>query len=293
MKKCVLSGAGLVLALAGCSIEPGESNVAAMLRANDPKVCANESVQQTVLATIDERYNDYIDKGGEPLKLNYLSASGVNEAIHEVSCSAALSFEQTLIDLMADNAPEAKRTPLEFSVKPSLDDDSAFVVSVDVTPILKFRLGALIQRSLNKRKEGEERTGAPAETQQPSSTPSAQASIASLSRPSGSIWADGASVSGTCRISIDGERYMMGPCSGAGHGSSVFVTAEADGCSVELNQDGTSVRGKLFAYKNTCGSENSPANNSDVDLGTFTQDGRCWIAKNAEVCLDPSDQTGG
>lgn len=288
MNNYIRACTALMFALAGCSAGLQQSDVVALLQANDPKVCANENVQQTVLATIDERYNEYIEKGGEPLSLNYLSASGVNEAIHEVSCSAALSFEQTLIDLIAENAPEAKRTPLEFSVKPSLADESAFVVSVNVTPILKFRLGALIERSLKKMKGGDDPQIAPLETQQPSSTPTVEASIASQIGAGVSIWRDGADVSGTCRISIYGEKYMMGPCSGAGHGSSVFVTAEADGCSIELTRDGSSVRGRLFAYKNTCGSEGSPPNNSDVDLGTFRQDGRCLIAKDAEVCLDPS-----
>src|SRR3954453_9685477 len=51
-----------------------------------------------------------------------------------------------------------------------------------------------------------------------------------------SIWRKGGDVQGTCHVTVGGKSLMDGACGGAGHGSSVFVTAQRDGCSIELTQ---------------------------------------------------------
>lgn len=73
---------------------------------------------------------------------------------------------------------------------------------------------------------------------------------------------------------------MNGPCGGAGHGNSIFVTAERDGCSIELARKRGVVTGKIFAYKDSCGDINN-----DVQLGRFKQVGNCWASAAAKVCL--------
>lgn len=99
------------------------------------------------------------------------------------------------------------------------------------------------------------------------------------------IWAKGSTVSGTCRATVDGKVVMDGPCSGLGHGSTVFVTAERDGCSVELTKTKAGVIGKILAYKDTCGDSDTAVNDHDVALGSFQPSGSCLRAKAASLCL--------
>ncbi len=101
------------------------------------------------------------------------------------------------------------------------------------------------------------------------------------------IWADGQRIGGNCRVRVMGETLMDGLCSGAGHGDSVFVTAERDGCSIELSRDQGTVLGKVFAYKDTCGSPESAPNKADVSLGPLVVEGGCWHSKLASICLEP------
>jgi hypothetical protein len=75
---------------------------------------------------------------------------------------------------------------------------------------------------------------------------------------------------------------MNGPCEGAGHGSSIFVTADRDGCSIELTRKSGGVTGSLFAYKDDCGTLEK-----DVNLGPFRPAGACWVAAAAKVCVKP------
>lgn len=96
-----------------------------------------------------------------------------------------------------------------------------------------------------------------------------------------SIWKKGAAVQGTCRAVVAGKTVMDGRCAGLGHGSSVFVTAQKDGCSIELTRNAKGVVGKIFEYKDVCGELEG-----DVDLGSFKPDGNCWKAAAAEVCLE-------
>lgn len=95
-----------------------------------------------------------------------------------------------------------------------------------------------------------------------------------------SIWKDGQGVSGTCYAKVGNSVYMDGPCSGLGHGGSLFVTAEADGCSFDVTLKGQRAAGSLFAYRNTCGDLEA-----DVAVGPFERQGECWSAPNARFCL--------
>lgn len=95
------------------------------------------------------------------------------------------------------------------------------------------------------------------------------------------IWKKGAAVQGTCRAVVAGKTVMDGRCAGLGHGSSVFVTAQKDGCSIELTRSAKGVVGRIFEYKNVCAELEG-----DVDLGGFKPAGNCWKAASAEVCLE-------
>jgi hypothetical protein len=97
-----------------------------------------------------------------------------------------------------------------------------------------------------------------------------------------SIWSKGRDVHGTCHVTVGGKSLMDGACGGVGHGSSVFVTAQRDGCSIELIQRPQGVTGKIFAYKDTCGELET-----EVNLGVFKAEGSCWRTGSARICLQP------
>lgn len=135
--------------LNGCSSDNqlNDPTVAELLEADDPRVCADSNVQLTALTAVDEGYRKYVQAGGPPIELQAVSATGLDTQIHEVKCSAYINFEPTLLDYAAEDVPASNRTPIAFGVRPSLSKDSDFVVSLDITPILQWRLGAFIHNS--------------------------------------------------------------------------------------------------------------------------------------------------
>ncbi|MEZ5749812.1 MAG: hypothetical protein R3D83_08040 [Caenibius sp.] len=137
------------MAIAGCSAENASDNTTPteLLEANDPKICADSDVQRTALTVVDESYHEYMRAGGDPVELQAVSAIGIDPQIHEVRCSAYIDFEPTLLDLAAQDVPPANRTPIAFSVRPSISENSDFVVSLDVAPILKWRLAAFVSNA--------------------------------------------------------------------------------------------------------------------------------------------------
>ncbi|MBX9640096.1 MAG: SHOCT domain-containing protein [Mycobacteriaceae bacterium] len=108
--------------------------------------------------------------------------------------------------------------------------------------------------------------------------------VASAPLAASSVWKAGASVSGSCRATLNGKTIMEGACSGAGHGSSIFMTAEHGGCSIELTRKSGQITGDMFAYKDVCeGLEDGET----VNLGRFTQQGGCMRSARASLCLKP------
>lgn len=276
-----------LLALTGCSVAPTEDDISAMLQANDPKVCASSEVKRTALTAIDEEYRLYIENGGEDLEVKSISSTGIDTDIHEIKCSANISFKDTKLPMMDASARDFTFT---YAVRPSLSDDAEYIVSVQADDLLQMYLWGTIN-NFNSMQAGEMEAMpevAPAATHaQPAKQPVVSATDERGSAAS-SIWTDGVSVSGNCTATVAGRKVMSGACSGRGHGSSVFVTAEYDGCSIELTRTDGQVTGSLFAYKNTCGSPESAPNNRNIDLGSFTLDGDCWRTKSTSVCLRPS-----
>lgn len=102
---------------------------------------------------------------------------------------------------------------------------------------------------------------------------------------------DGATLSGYCLVSIGDNKVMDGPCSGAGHGNSLFISSESDGCSVELTNSSSSVTGTLLAYKDVCWLDkvSGVEVKDELPLGKFEYSGRCWSNDRARICLRPED----
>jgi hypothetical protein len=277
--------ASAFLALVACTSEPNQNNAKAMLQANDPKVCAANDVQRTALSLLSESYQSYLDTGGKPIEFKAVNSTGINADIHEIACSANVSFGPTTF--LGANVPAAT-LPIIYTVRPSLSQDSDFVVTAQAEDPVKLRLSSIIQNYMSGKQGSQDTQPPPAASSSEQAFPPA-AATSDRDSTSASIWKNNQSVSGNCRVSVAGEMVMDGPCSGLGHGTSVFVTAERDGCSIELSRSKGTVKGKVFAYKNTCGSPESAPNNSDVDLGVFATEGECLRSNSASVCLAPSE----
>lgn len=256
-----------------------------MLQANDPKVCAVSDVQRTALNLLSESYQSYLDAGGQPIEFKAINSTGINADIHEIACSANISFGPTTF--LGVDVPAAT-LPIIYTVRPSLSDDSDFVVTAQAEDPVKLRLSSIIQNYIAG-KQGSQDTKSPPTASSSEQVLSPTAATSNQGSISASIWENNQSVSGNCRVSVEGEMVMDGPCSGLGHGNSIFVTAERDGCSIELSRSKGAVKGKVFAYKDTCGSPESAPNNSDVDLGVFATEGECLRSNSASVCLAPSE----
>ncbi|WP_156500407.1 hypothetical protein [Croceicoccus bisphenolivorans] len=98
------------------------------------------------------------------------------------------------------------------------------------------------------------------------------------------IWANGATISGQCSVVVEGRKIIEGGCSGMGHGNSLFVTSDADGCSVEITREARGLSGKVFAYRNPC----EPLGENDttpVGLGNFTEKDGCLDNGSSKLCL--------
>lgn len=133
---------GAALVLAGCSGEPSQDNVKKMLEANDPMVCASADVQRTALTSIVGGYQEYITAGGKQLAFEGVNSTGLNKDINEVSCSAVVRFPPMVVG--TESLPDIG-VPINYTVRPSLGDDSEFIVNASSsTGYLTQRLGVYI-----------------------------------------------------------------------------------------------------------------------------------------------------
>lgn len=98
------------------------------------------------------------------------------------------------------------------------------------------------------------------------------------------VWENGATISGQCSVVVEGRKIIEGGCSGMGHGNSLFVTSDADGCSVEITRESGGLSGKVFAYRNRC----EPLGENDtipVGLGKFAEKDGCIGNGSSKLCL--------
>lgn len=141
MKAWVIIG-GAAIALAGCSGGSSEKSVKEMLQANDPMVCASSDVQRSALIAIYGGYREFITGGGKPLAFEAVNSIGLNKDIHEVSCSANVSFPPMLLG--GASIPEVV-VPITYAVRPTLGDDSEFIVNAaSTTNYIYYRLGQYV-----------------------------------------------------------------------------------------------------------------------------------------------------
>lgn len=100
-------------------------------------------------------------------------------------------------------------------------------------------------------------------------------------------------VYGQCQVRVQGKAVMEGDCSGLADESTVFVTSESDGCTVEMvNIHNRTAKAKIFAYKNTCWLDKAAGLEieNDIDLGELVMNKEdCWVGRQAKICLYQGD----
>lgn len=253
----------LFLCLAGCGPDV-PATLGEMAAANDPKLCAAPGLADHVFARINPSYGEYIAQGNEGIE-TMITATGIDESIHRVSCLAHALVEG-----------ENYRAQLEvgYAVTPDLSSQDDVMIEIDQSPGDFYVLKAFLDESgYGKTAMGE--TGSKA---QPAPSDPAAADLADL-------WSS-ETVSGACNVYNGGSLVFSAACSGKGHGDSIFVTSQADGCSVELNKGKRSVTGSVFAYRDICpglGEDDT----TPVDLGEFEISGDCFESGQTSICLDP------
>jgi hypothetical protein len=128
MRKLIL-GCAMSLVLAACETQvdtaaPDASAVTAMLKSNDPSVCGVGEVQTTALNAAANDYQDFINKGGKPIKFTVVSATDMNKDIHEVTCSAELDSDHPFKSIDNGNRMGA----ITYKVRPALDGENQYIV---------------------------------------------------------------------------------------------------------------------------------------------------------------------
>lgn len=98
------------------------------------------------------------------------------------------------------------------------------------------------------------------------------------------------SVSGNCSVTWQGKEVMAGACSGAERPDQIVLTADRDGCTIEINKSGSGSTAKVYAYRNICrvnGSDDETVED-DIDYGTVQLSNGCWIGRDLKACIKPS-----
>ncbi|RYD84202.1 MAG: hypothetical protein EOP84_06160, partial [Verrucomicrobiaceae bacterium] len=110
--------------LAGCKTQSEQAanttDVAAMVKADDPAACANPLAITTALAAAHRPYRDAVDKGMPAVRFDTISATGVDKQIHEITCSATAHVE----------VPLEQSFSIKYKLRPSLDAGGGFVAEV-------------------------------------------------------------------------------------------------------------------------------------------------------------------
>ena len=146
--------------LAACSGANGDEidSTRQMLEADDPKVCADTDVQNTALALVNNEYMTYLEDGGQRLRFEAVSATGIDKDIHQVSCSANVRMQAPHVRFDAIRQ-------IAYLVRPALDDEDGYILEVERDNELGFTLSSVISQyeemqSERRHQEDEQSEGA-------------------------------------------------------------------------------------------------------------------------------------
>lgn len=253
----------LFLGLAGCGPD-GPASLGEMAAANDPNICAAPGLADHVFAKINPAYGEYIAQGNEGIETR-ITASGIDESIHRISC---LAYAQV------NGENYNAQLEVGYSLSPDLSNPDEVMIEIDESPGDFYVLKAFLDES-GYDEAAKDEVGSMVE---PSADVQESADLESL-------WSS-ETLSGSCNVYNAGKLVFSAACSGKGHGDSIFVTSQADGCSVELTKGERSVTGSVFAYRDICpglGEDDT----TPVDLGEFKISGGCFESEKTSICLDP------
>lgn len=254
---------GTTLADAVREAEP----ITKMLKAGEPEACAHPAVKLEFQDRMSEGLTEL--KEGGNITPEKLAKAKAETPMPTLSNFQALDSNAVGAMTCAVNVGKATIT---YILRPSLEDDNQFLIAFpQQTPNYLWFMAVLDRLPKT-----------PPAPYNPNPYGNSATTLETGGRPQSNIWKAGGTVTGTCFAKVGSAILMDGPCSGAGHGTSVFVTAERDGCSIDLSRHGASATGSLFAYKDACGELES-----DVNLGSFSPDGACWASQMARVCVQP------
>ena len=107
-----------------------------LIVANDPTACASPEAISTVFSIVSSGYGQAMMNGMPPISVRAISATGVNNDIHEISCSARGHSRSPYSDVEQSFA-------LYYKLRPALDQEG-FVADVLATPIVKERIATHI-----------------------------------------------------------------------------------------------------------------------------------------------------
>jgi hypothetical protein len=92
--------------------------VAGLIASDDPKACAHKTAIDVALQAASDSYESYLADGGPPMSVDTISALGIDESIHEITCKGLLRYE---------TGDYIRSTPFTYKLRPSLDDGGGFV----------------------------------------------------------------------------------------------------------------------------------------------------------------------
>lgn len=103
-----------------------------LLIENDPAVCANEYALQAALEAAwpqfvaGSDYKTYLDSGGQPVRVDTISATAIDPHIHEVTCSSKLHGMR----MKFDGEDEETSSGFRFKLRPALDNGSKGIIAI-------------------------------------------------------------------------------------------------------------------------------------------------------------------
>lgn len=273
------------------------SNSAQQLQSGDPHVCANTDVTEQLFNIIKQHVNNPISDSDarefnvDPkswlkkviISIDNVNSTNVDKDNQKIDCNAVVHFT-------ADGTDGEQNSEVNYRVSPDLSSDK-IVVSADTSKSIAgiSNIIALIAKPDIEKPLKERADAANARNE----------AIMAAENARGEAWrretdesSNSELVNGNCQVSISSKKVMNGICSGKVTDSSVFITADSGGCTVEINRGQSNAgNAKLFAYKDTCWIDENAGTSveNDINLGHMELRDGCWIGRNSEICLTIPD----
>lgn len=100
------------------------------IAADDPKACAAVDAIRTALNAANQEYGQALSNGMTEIRVDTVSATGINKDIHEISCSATGYAKFPFVDGEGS-------FPIIYKLRPSLDQGGGFVAEIAANPLVR------------------------------------------------------------------------------------------------------------------------------------------------------------